>query len=263
MNTWLAMGLRIASKIPVERLLFRGGPSRSEKEEAFLRQLEQEYLQKNSTRGTSETATATSGQMPRRPTSGISTPELVHYQKRELCKSLLLLQKHLEQKCKVHGKACDCCEKHPMEIEGLAQETLGMTGDDIYHEIAEWTKRIEPITTEAASASGQYDRLYPKLAGEARQFRKRIMGTDELSALMTPEQQAWVEDQLREVLKEGGDNGSRERGKPGKIETLRPQRPTMPAGGPETPGGTEHTAGERDLSGTVSGSETAGGEDQE
>jgi hypothetical protein len=50
-----------------------------------------------------------------------------------------------------------------------------MSPDPVFRDLAEWTRSIAPITTEAAAASGKYDEQYPKLAIEARNFRKAIM----------------------------------------------------------------------------------------
>jgi hypothetical protein len=112
---------------------------------------------------------------PRKETKGLTTEETINYQKREIAKQLTLLEGHLQQSCKINNKACDCCTKHPITIEGLAEETTGMTQDPIFRELAGWAKLIAPITTEAASASGKYDEEYPKLAIRAREFRKAIM----------------------------------------------------------------------------------------
>ncbi len=126
------------------------------------------------------------------PVRGVPTEETIRYQKRELGKELLLLQKHLEQGCKINGVACDCCEKHPIAIEGLAQETLGITGDKIYDDVAEWAKKISPLTSPEASASGQFNEAYPKLAVEARELRKRVTGTTNISALLDDGEKAKV-----------------------------------------------------------------------
>ncbi len=63
-------------------------------------------------------------------------------------------------------------------IEGLAEETLGMTADPGYAKLIAWCRRIAPLTTEAASASGQYDEQYPKLAVESRLLRKEVLGSE-------------------------------------------------------------------------------------
>jgi len=112
---------------------------------------------------------------PLRDTSRVSTKETIEHQKREIVKEFLLLEGHLQQSCKIGGKACGCCTKHPITIEGLAQETSAMTPDPIFREIAQWAKSISPITTEEASASGEYDDEYPNLAIKAREFRRVIM----------------------------------------------------------------------------------------
>lgn len=113
----------------------------------------------------------------------VTIDETIQYQKRQIIKELTLLEGHLQEGCKINRKACDCCEKHPIKIEGLAQETAGMTPEPVFKELAEWARSIAPITSEAAAASGKYNDEYPKLAIRAREFRKAIMpiGNHELS----------------------------------------------------------------------------------
>jgi hypothetical protein len=108
----------------------------------------------------------------------VTTEETIAYQRRELAKELTLLEGHLSQGCKINNKACDCCEKHPIKIEGLALETAGMTPDPVYKRLASWVQEISPIITEEAAASGSYEGQYPQLAIQARDFRKTIMGSD-------------------------------------------------------------------------------------
>jgi len=110
--------------------------------------------------------------------AGVTTEATIRYQKRELVKELILLEGHLQQGCKIGGEACDCCFKHPIKIEGLAQETAGMSPDPVYRELSDWVNEISPKTTADAAASGKYDDQYPKMAVQAREFRKAIMSTD-------------------------------------------------------------------------------------
>lgn len=105
----------------------------------------------------------------------LNTEETIRYQRREIIKDLTLLEGHLQQACKINSKPCDCCHKHPIKLEALAEETAGMTPELVFRELAKWAREIAPITTEAASASGKYDKEYPKLAMKAREFRKAIM----------------------------------------------------------------------------------------
>jgi len=245
---WLKVGLMLATKLPLEKFLFKPSFS-SQKEEVFYRRLEEDWAQKQGKKPSIEKS-------PGHPApEGISTPDTIAYQKREIGKALILLEKHLLQGCKIGGKACDCCEKHPLEIEGLAQETRGMINDPLYDELVQWVREITPITTAGASASGEYDGIYPELALEARKFRKRIMGTSDLTALMTPEQQEKVNEELRNILKEERPDERR------REKAVRPKRPDMQAGSPEAPGGTESATGKRELSGAISRGKAAGGPD--
>lgn len=114
----------------------------------------------------------------KKETKGVTTDETITHQKREIVKELLLLEGHLQQGCKIGGTACDCCTKHPITIEALAQETTGMTPEPVFREIAEWARSVGEITSQAASASGKHDEEYPKLAIKAREFRKAIMPTE-------------------------------------------------------------------------------------
>jgi hypothetical protein len=146
-----------------------------------------------------QTTTFTVEKPPEKPAVqvGVSTEETIAYQKREISKELLLMEKHLQQHCKISGVACDCCGgKHLITIEGLAQETLGMTGDPVYNELVDWTKVVTPLTTANASASGKYEDKYPELALQAREMRKRIMGTADIMPLLDPAQQK----RLKEVV---------------------------------------------------------------
>ncbi len=100
------------------------------------------------------------------------------------------------------GKACDCCEKHPITIEALVQETLGMTDDPVLNEIAQWTKTIAPVTTEEASASGKHDHQYPGMAVKARDLRKRLMGTVDINSLLSPELTERVNNKVKKLVGE-------------------------------------------------------------
>jgi hypothetical protein len=112
---------------------------------------------------------------------GVSTADTIAYQKEQLVKQITLMEMHLSQGCKIGGKACDCCEKHPQVIEALAEETLGMTGDPLYSEIIAWCQELKPRTTAAASASGQFDSEYAAMAQSGRRLRKLLMGSSTIA----------------------------------------------------------------------------------
>ena len=137
---------------------------------------------------------------PQGPPAKVSTQDTIAYQNREIGKDLLLLERHLQQLCQIDGTPCDCCQKHPMAIEALAEETFGMTGTAVYKEIADWAKVIAPITTQEASGSGEYAEIYPRLSMQARELRKKLMGTDKISALLTTNQLEGVRDQFKTAV---------------------------------------------------------------
>lgn len=138
----------------------------------FVYALDKAQLTKPGTLDKLETRTPeiNASQPPSLPTSAI-----LEYQNKELVKEMLLLEKHLTQGCKIGGKACDCCEKHPITLEGLAQEASGMSSKPVYSEIANWSRHISSMTTTKASESGEYDGKYPELAIELRDMRKKLM----------------------------------------------------------------------------------------
>ena len=225
---WFLMGLKVAAKIPFERLIFR--PKDNVKaEEDFIKSLERQMKPEPPSAATMaqvlpESYDELSGRKPNlameRRVNKITTEETIAYQRREIGKQMMLLETHLQQRCRINGKPCDCCEKHPIVMEGLSQEAIGMTTDPVFPDIIEWARYLSPITTQLAAESGQYDDLYPDLAIKTRELRKRMMGTTDLKALMTPEQQARAEDktdrlleELRESTKEGkgGKHGKPER----------------------------------------------------
>ena len=230
MPNWLSIGLFALAKLPVDKLFYRKrDPTKS------LAELEEKLLPVNRLLTPTADTGSRVGQPPvskPSPSPGdvttpqprrITTAETVEYQKRELGKEIMLLEKHLQQKCKIMGIACDCCEKHPIVIEGLALETLGMTGDKLYEDVIAWAKHITPITTESASRSGVYDDMYPKLAVEGRNIRKRIMGTADVKALLSPAMKETVNGQVKAIIdqvtkKEGVKHDG---GKVGRRETVQ------------------------------------------
>ncbi|MBA7593442.1 hypothetical protein ES703_00362 [subsurface metagenome] len=123
----------------------------------------------------------------RTPRSEVTTEETIAYQKRELGKELLLLEKHLREGCRIPpttGKPCDCCSpKHTITIEALALETYGITGDLIYQDLSKWAEGIEGKTTIPEIESGKHN--YGEDAVEARKYRKKLLGSESLGALLS------------------------------------------------------------------------------
>ena len=113
------------------------------------------------------------------PLARVSQEETVAHQKREITKVLTLLETHLRQGGLIGGQPCDCIQKHMLELEALAEETAGITGEARYTEMAHWARDQGPKGTPAAIASQAFQGEYVTMAGQARLFRKRMM--EELS----------------------------------------------------------------------------------
>lgn len=107
--------------------------------------------------------------------SPVTNADTIHYQERTIAKELLLVEKHLQEGCRIDGKPCDCCLKHTMTLEALAEETLGMTGDGLYKDIRDWASDMQAKTTAEANASGNFNDEYPKQAMTARVYRKKVV----------------------------------------------------------------------------------------
>jgi len=94
------------------------------------------------------------------------------YTKRELIKSLRLLEKHLTQAAYMPENFCmECAIKHLLEVEGLAEEGLQFAANererDVYRRIAEWSYRASETLPKLSVDPVQLGR-------EARGMRKQV-----------------------------------------------------------------------------------------
>lgn len=127
--------------------------------------------------------------------SAVSESETIAYQKREIGKLLLVMERHFRQKMRINNIPCDCgASKHLLDMEMLAEETIPMVEDcAIYSRLLEWVRKVGPLSTEEAAKSGKYDDIYPQFSHEARDFRKDIIGSLDPKALW-PGSSATLED---------------------------------------------------------------------
>ncbi len=125
-----------------------------------------------------------------------TTEETVTDLKRRLAKEMYRFQLDLASGCKIAGKPCDCCDKHPLlGIESLVEELVPMDpSNGIYSECTQWIKANAEKLTVEASASGAYDKEYPYMAAAWRGFRKNLLGTESLIAMTAPEGQTSLEE---------------------------------------------------------------------
>ena len=116
---------------------------------------------------------------------GVSLEETVAYQKREVGKLLLRMERHYSQRLRIKGIPCDCgAQKHLLDLESLSEETIPMVDNpQVYYSVLEWIKKVGPKSTDEAAKSGTYDQEYPGFSHEARDFRKEIIGSLDPTAL--------------------------------------------------------------------------------
>ena len=110
------------------------------------------------------------------------------------------MERHLVQKFRINGKACDCGQtRHLLTLEALVEEVTAMVEDDIYDRILSWINRLGPKTTVEKVTSGLYDDEYPVFASEARNLRKELLGTLETSALFPDKSPLTVKEEVADV----------------------------------------------------------------
>lgn len=186
-NIFMA-GVDAISSIPLERMVFsrrRGTPSPS--------------------------SPTTSPESPRpaaraRTIETASTGETIAWQRREIAKELYRLQMNLAAGGMIAGKPCDCLSgKHVLGLEALAEETMAMHQDPVYQQVLDWTKEVDSKGTPDAIASGKYADDYPRMAGEARAFRKRLLGTEDTRAMVTAQERREILTRARTVALENVD----------------------------------------------------------
>ena len=191
---WVSFITSIINRLPIERVLFRP-PDHNKALEEFARTLPHAESQKESppeqktmvmVKPPEKVAQAVSTSVLERP--GLSTEETIAYQNREIGKQLLAMESHYAQRMRIAGTPCDCgATKHLLYLEQLCVETIPMVGDpSTYEGIISWVRENEPKSTEEAAKSGRHDGEYPVLSGQARDFRKRVMGTLSPTAMIEP-----------------------------------------------------------------------------
>ncbi|MBA7628884.1 hypothetical protein ES703_36381 [subsurface metagenome] len=184
---WMLFVLNNLKKIPIERVLFPPRDNIKAMEE-FASGLKAPVAQ-NKAPISQNVASATT--IPKNqvelPTSAETAQEL----KRRLGKELYRAELDLSNKLRIASKPCDCLsEKHTLMLEAAAEELIAQEPDStVYLEIIDWIKRNQSKVTIEAIVSGQYDEEYPRMAAEFKGFRKRIMGTNALTAMVQPKEQ--------------------------------------------------------------------------
>lgn len=191
---WSDVVSNIAMKVPWERFMFR-----PRDESRALEQFAATLPAATASGPVTSTPTATKASAPTpNPTEigsqGVSeasalslatTEETIVDLNKRLAKEVYRFQLDLAAGCKIAGKPCDCCEKHPLfAIESMVEELVPMDPENpTYSALGQWIKANAHKLTIEASASGEYDQEYPHMAATMRAFRKDLMGTEKLTAM--------------------------------------------------------------------------------
>ena len=202
---WLVTIANLFSRIPIERVLFpprdntkaleefAAGmkPSGSQKEAPVQQKTTSSIAIKPEVHVEAPEVTATAVL----PTREETTKEL----KRRLGKELYKAELDLSSKLRIAGKPCDCLDaKHTLGLEATAEELIPQEpGNPVYSEVLQWIKDNRPKVTIEAILSGQYDEEYPRMASEFKGFRKRVLGTTALRAMVQPEEEITLEEAQR------------------------------------------------------------------
>ena len=177
------------NRIPIERVLF---PPRDRAKELqnFADSLNKELAPSPSIQTVAkppsiEPQESSGALLPKPHSGGVSLEETIDYQKRELGKLLLRMERHYSQRLRIKGIPCDCgSSKHLLDLESLSEETIPMVDNpQVYYSVLEWIKKVGPKSTDEAAQSGIYDEEYPRFSHEARDFRKEIIGSLDMKAL--------------------------------------------------------------------------------
>lgn len=188
---WITVIGNLASRIPVERVLFPPPDGTKELERLVAIQKSSATLKEvpptsktTPTTEMPEEATASSTPRRERPT----TEETIAMLKRKLAKEAYKVEIDLANGLLIAGKPCDCLsDKHSLLFEALVEEAIPLDPrNPIYRKLMDWINAALPKSTFEAIRSGRYNAEYPLMASEMRDFRKGLVGTTSLTAMIEP-----------------------------------------------------------------------------
>jgi len=193
---WFALAGNLIRRVPIEKVFFPPQDNTKALRE-FYTSLNNAQSQKEAAPAPESATTQTAEKPPEiKPQEApkvhlteppVSTEQTVAYQKREIGKLLLRMERHYAQRLRIGGVPCDCgSSKHLLDLESLCEETIPMVDNpQVYYHVMEWIKKVGPTSTDEAAKSGKYDEQYPLFSHEARDFRKELMGSLDPSALFS------------------------------------------------------------------------------
>ena len=99
------------------------------------------------------------------PGEVVSPEKVMAWQRQKVYQQLFLLQDHLNSGCRIDGDACDCCMKHALALEALAEEDSASQASVIRRLIRREAKKRDLWPRANASGQTQNGHRTPGLPG--------------------------------------------------------------------------------------------------
>lgn len=133
-----------------------------------------------------------------------TTAETMRHLQRRLGQELYRVELDLQDGARIGGaKPCDCLTeaKHSGQLQAVAKELMSYEPRPVYGHIVDWVESHLPEFQPEEIAKREPD-YYRSLVPEVRAFRKDVMGTEKIGALLSDEQKAHVHERVNTVLGE-------------------------------------------------------------
>ena len=143
------------------------------------------------------------GLVPDMPT----TKETVDELKRRLGKELYKFELDLLGGGRINGKPCGCLGlKHHLGLEATTEELMPMDRNPVYNKLLGWLAHYGPEFTpeEVSKRPPEY---YKALANDVRDFRKEVMESESLMAMLSVEDQRKITKKMKEARHGSSDSG--------------------------------------------------------
>jgi hypothetical protein len=128
-----------------------------------------------------------------------NTAETLAELKRRLAKELYRFELDLQGGGRIANKPCDCLgKKHHLGIEATAEELMSYDKNPIYGQVIQWMNEHAPLFDPAEIANHQPN-FYQEMTPEVRAFRKEVMGTEKLIAMLNEDDQRKIAAKMKEA----------------------------------------------------------------
>lgn len=115
-----------------------------------------------------------------------TTEQTISALRQRLARELYQVDLDLKAGARIAGLPCDCLTKgkHLGGLEAAAEELMSYEVNPVYGQIIEWVNRHAP-EFEPSEIVKKEPAYFQSMAPEVRAFRKAVLGTEELSTMLT------------------------------------------------------------------------------